>query len=668
MAALNAKTFLADMLENDNFREYTFPEVFGGTTPDFALIQSCGKKINNDESDNVGRNSVRKSNGYVVGASTCCVGNVMDATNAYHVHSNTYSYWNMGTPVSDEGDGVRTSRGTITLIPNGVRVTNDSVYTTENHQLAISLVGGSDIGGAALVSYDSSIGSGTGGSQSLLMPFKGINLMMTMAGGGAKDTEHVGFNDSQGIVFSRTDTTSYRGFINGGYTVGTSFTTKGSSDMLWNTDTEQYGGSTSTSAFCCAAISGFPVYGSGDSNQPTKVRHAGIQETVGDAATDTLLLSLKTNGNNSLAGVNGIVNETHVYAIALNFNHVTQNNLTYFTATSGNPFTQGNQWAFTGGSSTRGTPELNDPYKIGGTNTDNWPTAVGNNSAVMSQRPTTFGMFLMNGGTGSNSVGIASNNFQYDGRVSAVDEDAGKPSYGHGIGYCIDTTAEVANGAGYPDTFVYTKPDFNVILPYYDPETGETYVGEVTAIYEDSFRKTGGVPNNALASGGSRVVELVDPFQSNRQDAFCTVTWDASGTITSVLLAASSGSVNYQQNGEYRMRFSAAYFSQFNVYISVEGVDGISYTATKGRTAITRDIAWGTDGSIELTQEGTSPWSYGQDAWEGHLIMASSDNAGSGVSGGGGGDFTIFYGTIPVTAVYLGSTELSAIAYGDIQV
>jgi hypothetical protein len=571
----------------------------------------------------------------------------------------------MGAPVSDEGDGIRTSRGTVTLIPNGVRVTNDSQYTTENHQLAISLVGGADIGNAALVTYDSSVGDGTGGSQELLMPFKGINLMMTMAGGGAKDTEHTGFNDSQGAVFSRTDVTSYRSFVNGGYTVGTRYTTKGSEDILWNTDTEQFDGSTSTSAWCCAAISGFPVYGSGDSNQPTKVRHAGIQETVGDAATDTLLLTLRTNGQDRLTGSNSIANEVHVYAIALNFNHVTQNNLTYFATVSGNPFTQGNQW---GGTSTRGTPELNDPYKIGGTNTANWPTAVAGNTAVMSQKPTTFGMFLMNGGTSSNSVGIASNNFQYDGRVSAVDEDAGKPSYGHGIGYSIDTTAEVANGGGYPDTFVYTKPDFNVILPDSDPVTGAPYIGEVTSIYSDSVRKTGGTPENGNAVGGSQVVEMIDPIYSDKRGAFCTVEWDAGGAVTSVVLADSSGSVNYFQNSEYRMRFTPPNFSRFSVYVTVEGIDGISYTTTKGRTAITRDISWGTDGSIELTQEGTSPWSYGQDAWEGHIIMASSDGFGSGVSGGGGGDFTIFYGTIPVSAVYLGSTELSAIAYGEIQV
>jgi hypothetical protein len=661
MAALNAKTFLADMLENDDFREYTFPEVFGGDTPDFALIQSCGKKIANDSSDNVGRNSVRKSNGYVVGNDTCCVGNVMDATNAFTAHSSTYSYWNMGAPVSDEGDGVRTSRGTVTMIPNGVRVTNDSAYTTENHQLAISLVGGTDIGNAALVKYDSSIGTGLGGGQELILPFKGMNLSMVMAAGGPADTEHVGFNDSQGIAFCKEDTVSFRQMVNGGYIASARYNAKTDVEELWATNTEQFVGSLNGAAWCCAAISDYPLPNIGDAQQNTKVRHGSIQETIGDASTDTLTIQLTTNGNNSLTGLDGYTNEVHVYMIALNFNHVTQDNLTFFAHTAGNPFTDNNQWD---GPSTRGTAELNDPYRIGGTDSDNWPNTT---SSAMSSKPTTFGMFLMNAGQASNSVGIASNNFQYDGRVGEFNEDAGKSSYGHGIGYCIDTTGKVLYGGGYPDTFVYTKPDFDMIIPYYNAATGDLWVGQADALYP-GHRKVGGEVSGDDPQGGSKLVELRHPTSTAPRGAYCTVVWDDEGYITNVTLSLTEDAVGYTQNEEYVLTFGDTDFTLFSVYVVMMSVDGINYEDSEGRTNVTRDISWGTDGSIELTQEGPSPWSYGQDAWEGHIIMASSDNAGSGVSGGGGGDFTIFYGTIPVSAVYLGDIELSAIAYGDIQV
>ena len=129
MPTLRSKTLNISMLENDDTREFTFPEIFGNTTPDFAIVQSCGNRRDKSEPD-VGRESVRFSNGYVTPSQQFVVGNMADVVGSAHFHSEDFSYINLPAPNSDDSSGTtRQSRGTVEIIQNGVRITNDSAYS-----------------------------------------------------------------------------------------------------------------------------------------------------------------------------------------------------------------------------------------------------------------------------------------------------------------------------------------------------------------------------------------------------------------------------------------------------------------------------------------------------------------------------------------------------------
>ena len=204
MPALRSKVLHVKMLENDNFREYTYPELFNGATPDFCHVQSVGNRVDKSEPD-VGRDSVRFSNGYAIAGQTWCSANTADASGPTCMHTQTYSYVNLPTPESDDSSGTtRQSRGTVTLIPNGIRVTNDSAYTTENHNVIISIVGGTDIEEVAMLRVTNNDADGTEASSSGMkwaMPFKGCNFMLTLGGGGPVDVVHNAFQEAHGAIW-----------------------------------------------------------------------------------------------------------------------------------------------------------------------------------------------------------------------------------------------------------------------------------------------------------------------------------------------------------------------------------------------------------------------------------------------------------------------------------
>jgi len=606
MATLNARVFEVTMSPTDTSKDVLFSTTFRGATPDFALVQASGAD-----------SEIVKSTGYVTRSGECYVSNALNPLSASHVHGEAHAYNLIGI-----------CKGSVELIPNGVRITQDLSAALDSFVLSISIVGGVDIRNVEIVKYtDELLAAG-----SLLdMPFNGANLSFVMAGSGrAQETVVSGFFDSHGYnMMPVTSGSSPRDIINSGYIAYTRYSDQYTPDQEYRNQSmvvRHQANVTGTYAdLTVAARSGIQPAVDGQVGYDTRMTHGQIYTPAG-TTNEVMSVTMRTNGVSGLSG--GLnANDFAVYMLVMDFDYEANDNLTFHASPYANPYTRDN-WHT--GTSTRDTPEVNDPYKIGGQDTANWPTAdVASGYSRMTQKPVTFGIMNMCSGTSTNSVGSAAHNFMYS------------PEGSHGVGYSLDSTAQtLGNSArqGFPTLTRHTKPDFPNPQPTSNHVTGYPLIGNNLTGIHDSWRWEGGdVIDPELAEAGSYVGEMRQPSTVHYY-GYAYISWDKDGTITEVSLAdppeGSPPTTGYLPNRTFQVIFSRPGFSRFYVYCEVSGVDGLLYASYKGVHNQTRDMYLHNDGAIELTQEGGAPWSYEQNLWEAHIIMCASDGTPNPCDGG----------------------------------
>jgi len=726
--ALRAKTFDIVILENDSINEYLFPEIFNNTTPDLVMVQSCGKRKDDSEPD-VGRNSIRTSKAWITPSQSCMTACMLDSTQARNAHSEVYGYWNLPAPISDDGDGVRTSRGWVEIIQNGIRVTNDSQYTTENHQLTITIMGGTDITGTYIKKIDQDWGAqDVDFDTRVYPPITGVNILLTESYGGPADTENSGFLDGSAIAHIwRDEVSSYSvGSCNRAYLLrNTVYANRGGFDGRgedgWFVD---------DTAQSLTRYSSTSLFTTRDVTQNKMSQVAGIDNgqtnTVGmswspgsmsrnsgafgaqylDPAypegAEYITVSRKNDIPVSWAGP--AVCGGYMLMLAVHTNEVNArgDNIGVWCTMGGNPWSEYNRWtgttqagdptgARTG--TTKGWPNEFTPYALGGADDtiNHWPLVShgSDRTARWPEMPITCGFFGQF--TVYDTVGVSASRFQYDARrgIDTSSNTGTNPTTGAGVGYAMMTReSDNMSGGGYPETYKFVNPQLYTFPTQFsnpnaidwDVSNGGTgLLGEIQGVDEQIY--TYEYKTNKNTGAGSAVVSLSRAF-SNAAGGKAYVTWDSNGTVDSVTVTESEDSTGYWLGAELyltvvtgeRETTGSKLQSYTRVNVWADKVDGQSITADGGRVRYDRGMSWASDGALILTQNQTTNQvydGYGQYTFEMHFILAASDGSGTGDDQGGNGGGIgngIFYGSIPVNDLYYGSTPVPRVAYNSTEI
>jgi len=708
---LRAKTIDIKVKENDDIKVYTYPEIFGGQTPDLVIIQSCGNRVDTSEPD-VGRNSIRSSVSYTTQTGSCMTAQAMDSTAASNAHSETYAYWNLPTPASDDGDGVRSSRGTVQLVTDGIIITNDSVYTTENHILTISILSGTDIRNIGIKKWDNTINDPIDipnghYKDRVYVDFNGANLFMGMGFGGAADTENAGFIDSKGIGRCERRALDGNGYLPTS-SVYVSQRTAYARYLLPSTNAWNLAGistgltSTTTTSFLNAKDTALsPISGSGNNgfNAGSWLMYqlsantdvfAGFGEPLDTSkATGAEYLRVRISSESALDPNDQGQPYIGGYVLCMDFND-SNDNIGFIASNGENPYSDSAEWvgtdqAGTGNSNTfngttRGYANERADYTVGGTDdtTNHWLASTGA-STKMNQLPITWGMYNQFQSPQLSESIVATSSFMFDGRYGIdTESNSGEDQMqGAGVGYALRSQAEPDTGSGAPETYKFVRPDYYMnAYVYNNPNWEASGSGELEALssqitqYRQESPSAGASP---IEAGSSLVpVKLAPSGNSSTTGGFATVTWGAGGGITSVMLDGSSaGSYGYTLDKQCYVTvntngpvgsptFSAAY-----VYPST--VDGVSTSG--GRIKINRSIQFNDDGSYTMSNDNANEYAiydWGPTAITSVLILSASDGTGTGDStnDGGGLSTDIYYGASPITAVYHGASAVTTINYG----
>ena len=723
--ALRAKTFDTLILENDSINEYLFPEIFNDTTPDLVMVQSCGRRKDDSEPD-VGRNSIRTSKAWITPSQSMMAACMLDNTQARNAHSEVYGYWNLPAPISDDGDGVRTSRGWVEVIQNGIRVTNDSQYTTENHQLTITIMGGTDITGTHIRKIDQDFGSGDVDFDTRVYPpIGGVNLIIGESYGGPADTENLGFLDGSALAHIWRDetSTSSRGYVNRAYRLShTYYADRGGFDGRgedgWYlkdsaTATTRYTGSTGwmtrdSSHNKISDIAGQDNGQTGTSNVSWSSNQMLLNSgTYGaqylDPAHPEGTEYYDMNRSNASVPVSShgpAQCGVYILMLAVHTNEVGArgDNIGVWCTHAGNPYGYSNRWTGTSNAgdptgartgSTKGWPNEKTPYAVGGAQDtiNHWPVGShgGDRTHRMTEKPITVGFF----GQFSEyeTSGLAAARFQYDGRrgIDTSSNTGTNPTTGAGVGYAI-MTRETSNtsGGGYPETYKFVNPQFyNIQTSWTNPEADWTVgnnglPGEIQGVDDTIYMYAH--ETNENTSSGSATVGL-SRLHSNVSGGKAYVTWDSAGIVDSVTVTDSADSTSYWLGAELYFTVTtgareiggARKQSYTRVNVWADKVDGQSMSADGGRVKFDRGMSWGADGELILTQDQNNGVydSYGLYTYEMHLILSASDGSGTGDDQGGNGGGIgngIFYGSIPVTDLYYGSGPVPRVAYNSTEI
>tara|TARA_R110000765_G_scaffold34524_1_gene78176 strand:+ start:552 stop:2732 length:2181 start_codon:yes stop_codon:yes gene_type:complete len=722
--ALRAKTFDTLILENTDVNEYLFPEIFNNTTPDLVMVQSCGRRKDDSEPD-VGRNSVRVSKAWITPSQSMMAATMIDNTQARNAHSEVYGYWNLPAPISDDGDGVRTSRGWIEIIQNGIRVTNDSQYTTENHQLTITIMGGTDITGAYIKKVDQDFGSGDVDFDSRIYPtISGTNLIIGESYGGPADTENLGFLDGSSLahVWRNETSTTAVGYVNRAYRLShTYYADRGGFDGRG-----EDGWYLQDSAQATTRYSRSTGWSSRDVSQ-NKISDIAGQDNGQDNTSNVSWYSNQILRNSGAYGAqyldpahpegaeyfdmtrnNDLPVSTYgtplcgMYILMLAMKTTGSggrgDNIGVWCTSAGNPYGYSNRWTGTSNAgdptgarvgSTKGWPNEKTPYAVGGAQDtiNHWPVGCHGGDRVhrMTEMPITVGFF----GQFSEyeTSGLAAARFQYDGRrgIDTSSNSGNNPTTGAGVGYAIMTReASNTSGGGYPETYKFVNPQFyNIQTSWTNPEADWTVgnnglPGELQGV-DDTIYVYARETNKNTSAGGAEVA--LSRAYSNATGGRAYVTWDSAGVVDSVVVTDSGDSTGYALGMELyllvttgeRETTGSKKQSYTRVNVWADKVDGQSMNADGGRVKYDRSMSWGADGELILTQDQNHGVydSYGLYSYEMHLILSASDGSGTGDDQGGNGGGIgngIFYGSIPVTDLYYGSTPVPRVAYNSTEI
>jgi len=667
------------MLENDDYREFTYPEIFNGDTPALAMVQSAGNRKDTSEPD-VGRDSIRTSNGFVDASGTCTVANQLDSA-ASHAHSEVYSYWNLPAPASDDGDGVRASRGIITLIPNGCRITNNSAYTTENHAVHVTLMGGTDIASAHILKQTFASEAAAGFT---LLPNAGDpNVFYSLTGGGAKETVYNGaFTNCRGWSYTirANRGTGLSEYV---YTHKATIAQELATSAVLTANYNTFGFNTQTAI-------GFNE-GMGDMGQ---AQDANLMEPATQIFPDRYRWNRIWKGsvyNNYVpatlpdddawyvetTNIQGETNSVSTnYVLCLDFND-DNTNIGAWASNTGNPATANSDFKDTPQGnpvtpySTIGEANEFDAWTVFGPNSDHHPNTIIIGNGRYNTKPVTVGHWLQSQQASNDySGGVSQNYFHFDGR-KAVDTTSNSGTdeiQGYGMGYAYQIGAAAAGDVGgAPDTFVFYRPELYASL---DRDLESYDQGAVTAVRDVTINTaTRTNPLTAIVAG-DYVGGLND--NDNSSGGGVTVTVDGSGAITDV--AANGTGLYYQYNDVFVVTLSVPGFSSYKVNVTVDGIDDLpKWSATGGRAKIGIDMDWETDGGITMQpfNGGVLPaYSFGT-CPQVVFVLASSDGLGTGDGGGGdAGDFTgnVFFGAANVNSAYYGTTSVTSVYYGTTRI
>jgi len=631
MATLNTRVFTVTMSPLDTVREFTFPEVFEGSTPDFATVQS---------SDHTG---ACKSEGMVTIDAQCVVSNRHSATDKNTGYSSSYSYWTL-----------LTGRGSMELIPNGVRVTNDAAYANLLYPitLIISLVGGSDIAGIKLTSYGPEISSRNGGDNTHNVGVSSATLFMALGGGGPEeDVIYEGTCDSKGTAHCLGRQTSGRQVYVQGY----------STTALYSGPENT--GSTLTQPATAAMRTSYQEtdYGSGGGRYMVGAQDPSLLLPQGTSSTirkQKNYVPVTSNPyyirSNATTGFDSVTIETRlsgssdikdcqwkVFFLAIDFNHVEHGNLTSWGSTNGNPYTAANEWTGTTQAgpatpynySTYGSPQVGDSYRVGGTDdTENhWPTrakATYGYRAPMGTKPAKFALIHYQTGSDGSNSGFAGNVFSSDARSGS----------GYGLGYSKASGELDGGDNGFPTTHTNTSLRFHASRePNWSPGFGPA-LGRIDAIY--NYRQTGGGVNGPNPQAGSISGLPIQHGSGNPTGGTATVYWDITGTVIDIELDLGSPNetVGYFVNTEYYVYTGGAPIdiAPMNAIFTTSTVDNYSYTQNNGGFIVDKNVTFHPDGSLEFTQEtaapSTDPWADQiggsfPNAFELLFVMSASDGS-----------------------------------------
>ena len=656
MPVLRAKTLTIVVGANSAVTSYTFPNIFEGSTPDFAQVQSTDiAGVNVYEGSPAQDNrSVRVSNGFVTSTGTVCTANWTDDNEAACIHSQQYSYINLYR-----------SRGVITLIPNGFSVSSDIANTFADTQLVISVVGGTDIANAAIMRVDQGEGTKYG---NFAMPFDGVTVMMMLGGGGTEDEIYYGgFNDSQGVMFcdnkgaggkiTRTGRCSYirdnEAQLTEPYPVvdGVGSWGMGSEYSEASNYGEGYAMFVKDPSTCVDWEDGtfttqLPVQYTMSRMNHGKVYNPtlGVYEdfNVG-GVQDSISPYVKLNGQASNVGDNN----TCVYILCLAFNYVNENVLFYGSQAT-NPYQINNNWSNTtqdGGIennySTKDQPNEMSTWYLGGSNDtiQHWPSQAKNQTdyARMSQLPTTWGFITQAQIMGNGDVGDSVATLQFDGRQSELEN--GDTVSGYGVGWARQGNSYTK---GWANSYLYR----DMSLAAQISQTMEGFKGGRATTIDAGWSQTRFVSDADKIKYKGQIQQFEVSLTVDRWEAvptdFAEVWMDVSalGRIVGLfLLVPGYWSDSYYIGEKFYARTSIEMENGKYETIEAEGyIDGVDHNgsaAQEGRTNFRASLEFEADGSLAITPlprrgESGNVFTQTYQMPTTYLMLAASDGSGTG--------------------------------------